>query len=170
MSEIVNRSLAGNFFTRYLAATVTDVLPRKSKRLIFIGSIIGLLLGERAKDLLLLTAVNDKLKLAYSAASLLFPAVMSEKLWKMLYTKEVPGTHLFHSKKTGSIHTLLFEEVEETELWKAGFFLVKWAPDWLQYGSADLMAADIRELYMELHRHFNIPTHKVTSKSPCLSS
>lgn len=120
----------GNFLTRMLCEKLQELLPMRIKRLLYVGSVIGVLFSK-TPDPAILARVNEALKIAYGANSMLFPAYISDRIWADLVIEQ------------NKILTL--KDMENMERWGICLQFAHRCPPWLQYGSEQLMAADVYE-------------------------
>lgn len=137
-----HKGLSGNFLTRYAQRTMGDLLPSRIKRMLYIGSALGALLKSKNPDKELLYKLNGPLKLASDPASMLFPAYIWDKIWT-------------DSVKRACDRDLL--TLSDMERWKLGLVFASRCPEWLQYGTEQLMASDI---YDTLRTLVNIEQYK----------
>ena len=121
----------GNFLTRTLREKAQELLPTRIKRLFYVGSVIGVLFSKNP-DPVMLSRINEALHIAYGVNSMLFPALISDKIWADLTLEKVDTT--------GSIQSLC-----TAEKWRISFLFAHSCPTWLQYGTEQLMASDIYE-------------------------
>lgn len=145
MSTLLDVSFGGNFLTRYLTNRFSNYLPRRFKRLLFVSSAMGLLLKTRYPDLDMVSKINDKLKLAYSAMGLLFPIYIGSFIWKNLRNNTI---HL--EGGLVNLDELDLANMEDSDCWKTGVFFAQNTPSWLQYGSDGLLTADVHDMMVAL--------------------
>lgn len=120
----------GNFLTRMLREKAQEILPTRIKRLFYIGSVIGVLFSKDP-DPAMLSRINEALKVAYGANSMLFPAYFSDRIWADLVLEQ------------NSISNI--KDLDVSEKWKICLLFAHRCPTWLQYGTEQLMASDIYE-------------------------
>ncbi len=145
MSSLLSRSFNGNFFSRYLNKNFGEVLPRRIKRLLYVSSAMGLLLRTKNPDMRLVSRINDKLKLAYNASGMLFPIYIGSIIWKNLLSNVIELNIGAVPVSEINVHKL-----SDMDCWKTGLFLARNTPEWLQYGSNELMASDIHDMLVLL--------------------
>lgn len=138
MKETLKNVFPGNFFTRYLEATLGDVLPLKFKRMFYITSAFAFVIKNTSPDTLVLKRIANSLKLGYDPDSMRFPAFISGRVWKNLdlsdFTEEEQA--LLATSKAAS----------DKDLWKMGVAFATHCPAMLQYGSGCVMSADIHDM------------------------
>lgn len=138
MTEYRHRSAAGSFLTRFLRRKLNSIAPRRIKRLFFIGSIICLMLKDRSPAMELLAQINKEMRLAYTPTGLLFPVYMGYSHWDDFnfdkITLDIEGVR---SKVTD-----LEWMITDHDLWVVARFFATHTPDWLIYGSVDLITTD----------------------------
>ncbi len=120
----------GNFLTRMLSEKAQELLPTRIKRLLYIGSVIGVLFSK-TPDPIMLARINEALKVSYAVNSMLFPAYISDRIWVDIVIE--------HSK------LMALKDLESREKWGICLQFAHRCPLWLQYGSEQLMAADVYE-------------------------
>ena len=145
MTDAINRSLKGNFFTRYLLRNLSEVLPRRAKRMLYVCSAAGVLLKTKTPDLRLVNRLNRDLRLASRDSGLLFPVYIGNRIWGDVQEEPVDLEY-----ETISVSELEPKKFTDADCWKAALFFAKNTPFWLCYGSQQLMATDIHDLLVSL--------------------
>ena len=120
----------GNFLTRVIREKLQELLPTRFKRLLYVGSVIGILFSKEP-DAAILDQINEALKIAYGANSMLFPAYFSDRIWSGLVIEREQLANL--------------RDMEAQERWKICLLLAHRCPTWMQYGTEELMASDAYE-------------------------
>lgn len=145
MPRLLVHSFGGNFFSRHLTKQMAEVLPRRIKRLLYVSSAIGILLRDKKPDAALVARINDKLKLAYSASGMLFPIYIGTIIWKNLMTNTI-------QLQIGLVPVAELNpgDLSDMDCWRTGLFFARHTPPWLQYGSDELMAADMHDILVTL--------------------
>lgn len=145
MTNLIARSFGGNFFSRYLSKNLAELLPRRIKRLLYVSSVLGMVLQSKNPDPAIVSKVNEKLQLAYSASGMLFPIYIGSIIWKslksnviMLQTGLVPVTCLDPGKFC------------DMDCWRTGLFFARNSPDCLRYASDETMTADVHDMLVTL--------------------
>lgn len=147
MDRTTNRSVSGNFFTRSVRQKIAEIAPRRIKRLFYMGSLINLMLGTSKPDLCVLAQINKAFKLAYSTAGMMLPVYIGHRHW---FESDLENIELTHWRC--SIHAVLGLPMTEADRWKSARFLAKRCPDWLCYGSLDLLTSDTHDLIRFLQK------------------
>lgn len=147
MSTSLSHVFGGNFFTRYIARNIADVLPRRHKRLLYVSSAMGMLLKTKVLDPRLAESINAKMRLAFGASSLFFPVYIGSIIWKSLRDKVV-----MLSIGAPRLCELDVCGLCDRDCWKTALFFAQNAPNWMRYGSIGLMTADIHDMLKELDR------------------
>lgn len=145
MSTSINQTLGDNFFKRYLKRKLTSILPRRVKRMFYLGSLLNLFLGTDKPELSVVDQVNTKLDLANTSTGLLFPIYIGTKYWDSL--KDVP---IELSQNTFKPCQILLNETEDIDVWKVSLYLTRRCPDWMVYGSEELLTSDTHDLVKTL--------------------
>ena len=121
-----------------------DMLPRRIKRLIYLSSILGVIEHvQQDPDLELIEKLNNVLKLAENANSYRLPIYVKSLIWKnmeqergvLLNEQYIPVSDIKISDRMSYL--------DKTKL--AEFFSFR-TPEWLKYGSEQLMENDVVNL------------------------
>lgn len=147
MPSLIANSFGGNFFSRHLTKQLAEFLPRRFKRLLYVSSAMGLLLRNKKPDSRIVAKINDKLHLAYSVSAMLFPIYIGTTIWKNLMTNVI-------RLQIGlvPVSELNLGELSDMDCWRTGLFFARHTPPWLQYGSDELMAADVHDMIVVLNK------------------
>ncbi len=121
---------ASNFLSRLIMNKISEILPTRIKRIFYIGSVVGILFSKEP-DPVLLDRINEALNVAYGSSSLLFSAYISDRIWADLILEDV---------KFGNVR-----DMDSKERWQLSLMLAHRCPDWLQYGTEQLMSFDVYE-------------------------
>lgn len=140
MSTDVSSSIGGNFATRYLTRVLSERLPRKVKRMLYVSSVIGMVIQRDKPDMAMVERINKVMHLAYRTSSLLFPVYIGSVIWKNLCGKTVQL-----EQGPVEITHLPIHAMQEIDLWRTGVFFSRNAPAWLHYGSENLMTTDVHD-------------------------
>lgn len=149
-----HHSFGGNFLTRYIRQTLSDVVPRRIKRLAYMASVLGALIQNRNPDPRLLGPINDLLKLAYTVPGMLLFIHLHEAIWK-----DAASHQITLSQNTTTLGELKFKELAEVDLWRIGLYFSRHAVGCMRYGSEELMAADVHDLLSVIK---NLPCGQTT--------
>jgi len=141
MEHVHNRTLDDSFVKRWLCQTVSETLPRRVKRLMYVASVLGVVIQNKAPDPSLLEPLNKELKLALNAPGLMFPIYIYGFIWK---GKEDRTVELSTGKT--KVTSVRIPEATDMDLWKLSAFFSRNVRSCLQYGSHELMAADVYEM------------------------
>ena len=141
MAHTLNRTLDDTFLKRWLCQTVADTLSRRAKRLIYVASVLGVVIQNRAPDPDLVDPLNKELKLGVRSSALMFPIYMYGFIWKGKQDREL-------NLSTGmtKITEIRIPKTTDMDLWKISSFFARNARPCLQYGSHELMTADIHDM------------------------
>ena len=130
--------------SHYIKNLMKDILPRRIKRLIYLSSILGVIEHvQQDPDLELIEKLNNVLKLAENANSYRLPIYVKSLIWKnmeqergvLLNEQYIPVSDIKISDR--------MSYVDKTKL--AEFFSFR-TPEWLKYGSEQLMENDVVNL------------------------
>ena len=143
--NVLVQAVGGNFFYRYFSKTVSDVLPRRFRRLLFVASALGLVLKGTPPSEEVLRRINLRLALCYRLTAMLFPITFGVAWWKdaMDCTIKIEG-------EPTRIQDIDVERLSEQDRWKLSVFFAKNGPTMLNYGSLSLMSTDIHDLFESL--------------------
>ena len=147
MGQLIFSSFGGNFFSRYLTKQISEILPRRVKRLLYVSSAMGTILREKSPDVKLVTKINDRLKLAYGASGLLFPIYIGAFIWK-----QIKGNLVHLHTGPVKISELPIAQLTDMDCWKTGIVFAKNVPSWLRYGSTELMTADVHDMLVTINK------------------
>lgn len=136
---VINYNFSGNFLTRQASKFASGLLPSKLKQLIFVTSGLAVLIRDRVPDLNFLGRVNSRLKSGYSTAYMVIPAYTSTNLWKGITTT------LGMVCPSITLPSCKLSELTDGEFWRIGMVFATKCPEWLKYGSMELMASDIHD-------------------------
>lgn len=144
MKKVVKQLFPGNFFTRYLDNVLCEYLPSKLKRMFYVVSVMSVITKDRSPCAGILRVIARPLRLGYDTTMMMFPAYISSSIWKNLDADKLLTIPVGYSADLCT--------VPEKELWVTGMVFAKHCPDWLQYGSTQLMASDVHDLLSTLSR------------------
>lgn len=147
MPDFITNSFGGSFFSRYLMKQLAEVLPRRVKRILYVGSALGMLLREKSLDTSIVEKINNKLQLGYGVFSVLFPIYIGCVIWKNLMTNVI-------ELQTGFVPLSKIDarNLSDADCWKVGAYLARRGPPCLQYGSDQLMTADVHDMLTALRK------------------
>lgn len=125
------RSLQGNFLLRFVDRKFKEIIPCRVKRMLYVSSVIGMILKGSKPDAEMFRLLNIPLRLANRPDSMVIMAAMWDFIWseqiRDRYQRELNALTLAPDK----------------EIWQLAATIALHCPDWLQYGTEQLMAADI---------------------------
>lgn len=129
--------------SHYIKNLMKDILPRRIKRLIYLSSILGVIEHvQKDPDLELIEKLNDILKLADNVNSYRLPIYVKSLIWKNLdYVPDVRGEYGFLP-----ITDIQVQDMSNSEKHVLANFFSFRCPDWLAYGSKNLMENDVLSL------------------------
>lgn len=142
METIRRRFNGGNFVTRYLHFLLTDLLPRRFKRLVYVSTALGLILREKNPDLGLMTKMNEVMHLAHKEASMIPLLYISAMVWKSVSSNVIQ----LSTGASVALNHLEYKDLSEKDCWDTAHLLARKSPDWLQYGSLELMVHDVYQM------------------------
>lgn len=130
---------------RYVTRTLTENLPGRFKRLLFVASAMGMFLKGKAPEDEKLVSINKRLRLCYGYTSMLFPIMIGQTIWKDVVNNTVTlgGTQV-------KIQDINVAQIDDADLWLVSLQLSRACPDLLRYGSTELMTADIHDMVQTL--------------------
>lgn len=104
---------------------------------------MAVLINNRSPDRTILAKLSKPLKLGYDPASMLFSAYIGFDILKTLSLEDQAQLQL--------------SQMDETKMWKVSMLFAEKCPDWLQYGSHQLMITDLHDLLSILIRIQPVP-------------
>lgn len=130
--------------SHYIKSLMKDMLPRRMKRLIYLSSILGVIEHvQKDPDLALIEKLNDVLKLADNANSYRLPIYVKSLIWK---DAEQDRGVLMNEHYVPISQIQIQESMSMSEKTKLADFFTFKCPDWLKYGSEQLMENDVVNL------------------------
>lgn len=136
-----------NPISRYFYRLIEQKLPRRVKRLIYISSILGLIQQVKEPDMRLVDKINRVFKVANSPEAYRFPVYIKGVIWRGMCADITVGD------KKVTICSLKDTVLDQEEQLRVGNYFALQAPDWLKYGSMDLMVQDVLVLIGQLKKH-----------------
>lgn len=137
--SLINASINGNFVTRHLQRIAADHFPTKMKQVLFVISGIAIVIRDRTPSLDLLWQVNSRLRSGYRTSYMVIPAYVSPALWKDI------GATLGLVCPSMLCPACKISQLSDSDLWRIGMVFATRCPEWLKYGSMQLMATDIHD-------------------------
>lgn len=137
-------------FSRGFSAMLENRLPRRFKRLIYVSSILGLMQQVRDPDMALVTKLNETFKLAEYPDAFAFPMYIKSVIWKDAMFDQV----CIHADRSVAIGDLLKENLTNRDCAAIGEYFASHTPNWLKYGSLEVMINDVVSLIKQI-RQFN---------------
>lgn len=141
-----------NIFFNY----ISNKLPRRFKRLIFISSIFGLLEKVKDPDMVVVTKLNKVLNIAKYPDAMIFPMYIKNVIWKNVGTSKISITE----SRTVDVAEVLTFNLATVDCQGIGEYFVTNTPDWLKYGTMEMMKEDVISLIKSLR---NMKTETVTA-------
>lgn len=138
--SLINASINGNFVTRYFQKAAAEHFPTKLKQMLFVTSGIAMVIRERTPSLDLLWQVNSRLRSGYRTSYMVIPAYVSPSLWKGI------GATLGLVCPSILCPACKISQLSDADLWRIGMVFATRCPEWLKYGSMQLMATDIHDI------------------------
>lgn len=132
----------GNFLLRYITETLKEILPRRFKRMFYVGSALGLFLNNPEPDHDLLRSMNKALRLAHAAEGIGLSVKVYALIWRN-FENEIIYLSRFGSVRVDQLKELELDPVSRREV---GFWFARQAPSWLRYGPVDMMASDVETM------------------------
>lgn len=120
-----------SFLGRYFARKAAELIPSKLKRMIYIGSCLGLIMKTKSPSLELLTQLNRPLRLANHPEVIMAGVYIWDRIWS--------DAELLHTD---------IEEIrsmEDDRRWQLSYMFATHCPVWLNYGSNQLLVSDLHD-------------------------
>lgn len=138
-------SFIPGFIKRYFNYTLESRLPSKTKRLIYISSILGVIEASKDPDKRLIAKLNEVFHIAKYQDSFLFPIHINRFIWPKMENviikcdgRDIPLKGISQTELTDKERKVISE------------YFFKNTPRWLSYGSKNLMVADVSSLIKEV--------------------
>ena len=130
-----------NLFPNFGLKTLFGNLPRRTKRLIYLASLLAMIEDINNPSELVVKKLDELFGLAnYGCKALKFPMIVHNFIWqKTIYTQ--PETQC-----KDSFCALMHEKLEKNDIKELCEYFYRSTPVWLKYGSKNLMLTDIRIL------------------------
>jgi hypothetical protein len=133
-----------------ICVTLGKVLPRRTKRLILISTIIGGIKNIDNPSKTLLRKINELLEVSVIDEAIALPMVFGKKMWR----DKLPEDFFFYYIKKPPLD---FEELDKRELKPAEVriaanTIIKSSPGWLKYDSNRVMRSDVVNVLSSLPR------------------
>lgn len=146
-TAIPSTGLIPGFIRRYFNYILKSRLPSKTKRLIYISSILGVIETCKDPDQRLIAKLNEVFRIAKYQDSFLFPMQINQLIWP-----EVSNSIIDFDGKKIPLKNITQMNLSESELETIGKYFAKKSPPWLTYGSQRLMVADAASLISEVSK------------------
>jgi hypothetical protein len=117
---------------------MSEVLPGKVKRVFYVSSALAVVIRDRTPDTETLSKLGRFLKLGYQPEAMLFPAYMAIHIWKNLDLHAVKGF-----SESDGLHV---RQMTDKDYWELALTFARQCPDFLQYGSLQLMTTDAHNM------------------------
>lgn len=147
----VNRVKKGGIISNYFKRVLTDKLPRRVKRLIYVSSIMGLIQQVKQPDMSLVNKLNDVFKIAKCPDAFIFPMYIKSIIWRDVSFV----AKLSETGKAISIGDVVHQELTPRDCKAIGEHFLANVPSWLRYGSDALMISDVVTLVSQLKQFDN---------------
>ena len=122
-------------------------LPRKAKRLIFVATLFRIIDGIQANDSELIAKLNSILQISKNDQAWEFPMSFSTLVWRNLNSNIIQlysGDIAIYDLKNASLE---YEDNKAVADW-----FISHMPDWLRYGSDELLRYDITSLLTQIRK------------------
>jgi hypothetical protein len=143
-----NRIKKGGFISNYFKRVMTDKLPRRLKRLIYISSIMGLIQQVKEPDMSLVNKLNEVFKIAKHPDAFIFPMYIKSIIWRDAVSVAI----LAEDNRTINIGNIVQCDLTTRDCKTIGEHFAANAPSWLKYGSEALMINDVITLVSQLKK------------------
>lgn len=152
MSAVIEKGKRPGIVSRYFSNVARTKTPRKVKRLIYLSTILGMLQNQKDPDIELVKKLNEIFQVARDPNAYLFPMHIRSMIWKghcgstiKLVRGVVPITE---------IKNLNLTDTDATDI---GVYFAEHSPEWIRYGSNDLLISDVKKMLQQLmdynHKH-----------------
>lgn len=130
--------------SNYIAKKVGMYLPRKIKRLVYVSSILALIDDIKAPSNEITRKLNVVLGLGSNDSSIALPMYIHSFIWSTVIKEHREEFDKFRlsiksNQESGYPTTNSYKEVIS--------FFCNNAPEWLRYGSAELLSQDLKTMF-----------------------
>lgn len=122
-------------------------LPRKAKRLIFVATLFRIIDSINAEDSELVEKLNVILQISRNSHAWEFPMTISSLIWNDLKSSVIQ----LHNSSV-AIYELKTAELDEEDSKTVAAWFAKRIPEWLRYGSDELIEHDAKALITQVHK------------------
>lgn len=119
-----------SFIGKYIGKIIEKRFPKKTKRLMYVSSLIAMIRGIKEPNEKISTQLNEIFKIAEYPDAILFPIYIKSFIWKELSKDEI---NILHDCYKNDKEETIMEYIDR---------LIYLAPDWIRYGSLDLIKTD----------------------------
>lgn len=137
-----------NFVTRYIIKTCKKKLPPRLKRLMYVSSILGMMQQAKDPNMELVGKLNDVFKIAKYPEAFKFPMYIKSMIWKNMESDKV----VVSNGRSIAISDLIKTDLTNNDVALVGAYFAKNVPNWLKYGSIDLLIDDVMVLLKQVKR------------------
>lgn len=126
-------------------------VPKRFKRIVFISSIMGMIEQSRDANMELVNKVNEIFQLAKDPKTFLLPVHFNSVIW----TDITADSPLGGDPEANEVCRICLRDINDRilshdECEAIGRHFAKNVPDWLKYGSFELMVSDVIRLVREI--------------------
>lgn len=132
-----------SFWARHISPFLSQKISARVKRMVFLSSVVGLLENITTPDKEMLEKLNAVLKLAHNQDAIALPIYVHSWLWKECDVNtcvEIDGQSV-------PLFKLLETKMSGEGFKKVAAYLMNIAPNWMVYGSEQVIAKDLELLF-----------------------
>ncbi len=144
MDKLINRI---KLYCRERLQYALSHIPRKAKRLIFVATLFRIIDGIKDNDTELIAKLNSILQISKNDQAWEFPMSFSTLIWRDLNSNVI---HLFSGDI--SIFELKNISLESEDKQAVADWFISHMPEWLKYGSTDLLRYDVTTLISQIRK------------------
>lgn len=131
----------------FLSSAICDKLinkvPRKFKRLVFLSSILGIIDDIKNPTDEIISKLNEILSLAHDKKALMLPIYIHSFIWKGVMEPAMEKDQ----QLVDSIRNVVGGVIDEDSKNYLIDFFITHSPEWLRYGSIDLIKKELNTLF-----------------------
>lgn len=136
-----------NFIQRKFFGFLNENLPRKLKRLIFLSSLLAMIEDIKNPSDDIIKKLDELFKLANSNEMAIgFPMYIHSFIWQKALLNSLGTKENFRER----LDTLVTEKLNSRDFRELCNFFYKSTPEWLKYGSKNLIENDLRILFKNM--------------------
>jgi len=136
-----------SFLSSVVCNKLIKKVPRKFKRLVFLSSVLGIIDNIKNPTDEIISKLNEVLSLAHDKKALMLPIYIHSFIWKSVMEPAMETDQ----QLVNSIKNVVSGNIDETSKNYLTNFFIANSPEWLRYGSIDLIKQELNTLFTYSH-------------------